>query len=88
LFFRKDFLQGLKLPHEILCPSRSDNNHRAAGAVGSVHGWISIFHKSSLLKVVGPAARLSVYSVYSVDSKMLIFRAFRAFRGSNLWLVD
>ena len=23
----------------------------------SVHGWISIFHKSSLLKIVGPAAR-------------------------------
>jgi hypothetical protein len=33
----------------------------------SVHGWISIFHKSSLLKIVGPAARHSVSSVYSVD---------------------
>jgi len=41
------------------------------------------FCKTSLPELVGPAARLSVYSVYSVDSKILIYRAFRAFRGSN-----
>ena len=33
LFFRKDFLHGHELSHDILCTSRSDDNRRAAGAV-------------------------------------------------------
>ena len=45
------------------------------------HSEIFIF-KQILQRIVGPAARHSVYSVCSVDSNMLIFRAFRAFRGS------
>ena len=49
------------------------------------HSEIFIF-KQILQRIVGPAARHSVYSVCSVDSNMLFFRAFRAFRGSNLCL--
>ena len=34
LFFRKDFLHSYELPHDVFCTSRSDDNRRAAGAVG------------------------------------------------------
>ena len=75
-FFREDFsfINGYELPNDILCPSRSDDNRRAAGAVGFCSWLDFFFHQSSLLEIAGPAARHSVYSVCSVDSKMLIFR--------------
>ena len=31
LFFRKDFLRGIELPHDAVPASRSDDNRRAAG---------------------------------------------------------
>ncbi|MBO7621280.1 MAG: hypothetical protein J6T06_12265, partial [Victivallales bacterium] len=56
LFFRKDFLYGLELPHDILCTSRSDDNRRAAGAVSSSAFGIH-YNKTNLHLIDGPAAR-------------------------------
>ena len=60
------FSLNIELPHEIFYSSRSDDNRRAAGAVGFC-SWLIFFHKSSLLKVVGPAARhFCVFCVFCV----------------------
>ena len=46
LFFRKDFLYGLELPHDILCPSRSDDNRRQPPAAMLIaYGlWLMAMH--------------------------------------------
>ena len=56
LFFRKDFPYGLVLPHDILCTSRSDDNRRTAGAVGSSAFGIH-YNQTNLHLIDGPAAR-------------------------------
>jgi hypothetical protein len=63
LFFHKDFLYYYELPHDTVPASRSDDNRRAAGAVDFLQHSEFIIYKQKLLEFVGPAARLSVYSV-------------------------
>ncbi len=64
LFFRKDFLYGLELPNDILCTSRSDDNRRGAGAVGSSAFGIH-YNQTNLHLIDGPAARhFGLFSVF------------------------
>ena len=51
--------------------ARSVTNRRAAGAVSLLRYQHYISTLISL-EIVGPAARLSVYSVYSVDYKKFV----------------
>jgi hypothetical protein len=57
LFFDNDFFNAL------FCRAKRFHNRRAAGAVDFLQHSEFIIYKQKLLEFVGPAARLSVYSV-------------------------
>ena len=87
LFFRKDFPYVFELPNDILCTSRSDDNHRAAGAVSSSAFGIH-YNQANLHLIDGPAARHSCPVVSISGSISIIWLQFDRSRliRVHLWL--
>ena len=65
--FREDFLQGYELSHDILCPSRSDDNRRAARAVDIFNIQNSFYSNKFFVGLTVWRRGFSVCSVFSVD---------------------